>query len=146
MSKPNPFAPLRAHVVDTDPKPRRKRKKARRRGDTPEAREQKRFVRWARDHGLEVQHQNNGASTKARRIHLHQMGCTAGAADILIFNRPPRYPNTVGVALEFKSQDGEQTPDQEKWEERIAELGWAYHVVRSAADAIWVVNLYELLP
>lgn len=164
MTKPkNPFGPLRTHAVvdppttswggQADPvadikslierlggKPKRRR----RRGDGPEARIQKAFVAWARRHGLEVQHQNNGANSKAARIRLHALGCTAGAADILIFDRLPNYPTARGLALEFKVPGGGQTPEQWEWQQRLQIQGWRYHVVWAKQGAIDVVQRYGL--
>ena len=143
------FGPLRTHAV-VDPADLshgaggRKKRRKRKGRDGPEAREQKKFVAWARKRGLELQHQNNGAGTKAARIRLHAMGCTAGAADILIFDVLPDEPGVRGLALEFKSEDGEQTPDQVKWQRRIERLGWRYHVVRSKDQATEVVQWYGL--
>lgn len=138
------FGPLRQHTV-VNPgasSPRKKRK--RRRRDGPEARAQKAFVAWARERGLEIQHQNNGASSRAARIRLHAMGCTAGAADLLVFDPLPIDPAARGLALEFKSEDGEQTPDQIRWQHRVERLGWRYHLVRTQAQAIEVVQWYGL--
>jgi len=138
------FSPLRQHVVEeaSAAKPKRRR----RRGPSVEAREQKRFVRWARVAGLEVQHQNNGATTKARRMHLHAMGCTAGAADLIILDRLPKAPDARALGLEFKAPGGKQSDDQLAWKDRVVRLGWVYHVVWSAEDAKQVVQWYGLAP
>jgi hypothetical protein len=146
----SPFAPVRKHeVVPAAELRKRKRaaprkRKRRRRSSTEEARQQKRFVVWARGHGLEVQHQNNGAATAKKRIELHAMGCTAGAADILVFDLLPNDQAARGLALEFKTADGEQSPDQIAWQQRVTRLGWRYHVVRSAEEAVEVVTWYGL--
>lgn len=148
------FGPLRAHTVavptasGAKASGRRKRGRGRparvRSGDGPEAQQQKRFVEWARGVGLEVQHQNNGAKTKAERLRLWAMGCTAGAADLIILDPLPNDPEARGLALEFKYGDGEQTPDQRAWERRVKALGWRYHVVWSAEEAVEVVAWYGL--
>lgn len=149
MTKPTgAFGPLRQHTV-VNPgasSARARKKRKRRRRDGPEARAQKAFVVWARERGLEIQHQNNGASSKAARIRLHAMGCTAGAADLLVFDPLPNDPAARGLALEFKSEDGEQTPDQTRWQRRAERLGWRYHLVRTKEQAIEVVRWYGLVP
>ncbi len=149
MSTSDGFKPLRDHTVlseqDVAKMARgRKRRQCKRKGEGPEARIQKAFVVWARKVGLELSHQNNGSNSKAGRIRLHAMGCTAGAADILIFDPLPRAPRARGLALEFKAPDGEQTSDQESWECRLVQLGWRYHVVRSTEQAIEVCTWYGL--
>lgn len=137
----SPFSPLRKHYLSgKEPKKRPRRKKK----QNTEAREQKRFVKWARDRGIELNHQNNGANSKQRRIYLHQMGCTAGSADILIFDYLPRAPDARGLALEFKSEGGEQSDAQEDWQKRLDALGWRYHLVRSANEASEVCLWYGL--
>lgn len=139
----DPLGPLRTHEV-VEPgqvKPKRKRKKT---SGQAEAKEQKRWVVWARKRGLEFAHINNGANSKARRIHLHQMGCTAGAADILVFDLLRAWPEIRGLALEFKSAGGVQGREQGMWQKRIERLGWVYHVVRSAEEAREVCEGYGL--
>ena len=143
------FAPLATHQVVAQRDLDRRKKSAKQRRsrkvvELEEAREQKRFVAWARKRGLELNHQNNGASSKARRIHLHQMGCTAGAADVLVFDRLPKQPSVRGLALEFKSASGDMSPAQVEWQNRLRRLGWRYHLVRSAAEAQQVCLWYGL--
>lgn len=125
------LGPLREHVIG---QPTKRRRKKRRRPDLEEAREQKAFVKWARARGLMLNHQNNGASTKARRIHLHQMGCTAGAADVLIFDNMVD-SRIRGLALEFKADGAVQSPAQRDWQIDIDRHGWVYRVVYSAEEA-----------
>ena len=122
------FKPSRTHEIVT-----KLTTKPKRRTQGQEAKEQKRFVTWARSRGLEVQHQNNGSGSKARRVHLHAMGCTAGAADLLVFD--------CRLALEFKSPTGRQSDAQKAWQKRIEALGWTYCVVRSAEQAVDLVKL-----
>lgn len=110
-----------------------------------EAKAQKRFVSWARENGLEITHQNNGARTARERIRLHAMGCTAGAADILVLNRLPSDPEARGLALEFKAPNGRQSPQQVSWSKRIRAHGWRYHVVWNLQEAIELVESYGLI-
>lgn len=143
------FAPLAQHQVVSQAElekrhAAKKRRRSKKSVDLEEAREQKRFVEWARERGLEINHQNNGANSKQRRIHLYQMGCTAGAADLLIFDRLPKRPEARGLAIEFKSSNGEQSEAQIGWEARITELGWVYHVVFSSNEAKEVCRWYGL--
>lgn len=140
----NPFAPNRSHQTlapGEKPKPKAKR---RRRSESEEARIQKVFVKWARSKRLEVQHQNNGANTKAERVRLHALGCAAGAADLIIMDRLPNDPGARGLALEFKTPTGEQSDAQVRWERRVVALGWRYHLVRSVDQAKSVVQKYGL--
>ena len=147
----SPFAPLRRHTVATGTKPptgraRRATGHTRRLrgGETAEARAQKEFVRWARAHGLEVAHVNNGAKTTAQRVRLHALGCAAGAADLLIFDRLPNAPEARGLALEFKAGRGKQSQDQLDWQSRVEGHGWVYHVVYGKTEAIATVRFYGL--
>lgn len=140
------FGPAAIHEV-RDALQTEARNRTKRRGlskNREEHREQKKFVLWARDRGLEVSHQNNGASTKARRIHLHQMGCTAGAADLLIFDRLPKFPEARGLAIEFKSSTGSRSPAQTAWADRLKYLGWICHVARTADEAKSICIFYGL--
>jgi hypothetical protein len=146
----NPFGPLRQQRFITAEEAtkrglmRQRRSTKRRNKNLEEMRQQKRFVKIARERGWEIQHQNNGASSAKRRIHLWEMGCTAGAADLLIFDRLPRDPTVRGLALEFKSDTGDQSKEQRGWECRITDLGWAYHVVRGAKEAVDVCEWWGL--
>ena len=140
MLKPN-----RQHVVVTEEKAQND---AVRKSGTKqvESRNQKRFVVWARQIGLEIAHLNNGASSKTRRINLAALGCQRGAADLLIFDRLPAQPMAGGLALEFKSPEGRQSKDQKRWQKRIERLGWVYRVVRSDDEARGVCREMGLDP
>lgn len=146
------FSPLRQHdVIDWSEYDARMRHKVKRRAKRkrgapkrPEDAVQMAFVRWARKAGLELQHQNNGDESPARRRYLHLMGCTNGAADVLIFDPLPAVPEARGLALEFKSSKGVQSEAQVGWQRRIERLGWRYHVVQSVEEAKRVVRSYGL--
>lgn len=148
--KKSAFGPLLVHEVISQKQEMERLEKSKRRRVASKKRnaeehlEQKKWVAWARFCNLEFNHQNNGASSKARRIHLHQMGCTAGAADILIFTRLPGAPEARGLALEFKASKGKQSKDQTGWEKRVTSEGWIYHVVRSSNDAKMVCASYGI--
>lgn len=146
------FSPLRRHETETlaaaakrSAKNAKARDRRRKRG-RPEEKAQKAFVAWARGAGIEVQHQNNGHPTKAGRIRLHAMGCTPGAGDVLVFDILPRDPAIRGLALEFKSDVGVQSDDQQGWQRRVVSRGWVYHLVRSATQAAEVCQWYGLAP
>ena len=61
--------------------------------------------------------------------------------DILIFDRPPLYPENVGVAIELKRQKGGRvTPEQIAWLEDLKARGWAVAVCQGAMEAIRVLQ------
>ncbi len=134
------FVSLRRHIVSDESRPCKKKRK----GEGEEAVVQKEWVRWARKNGLTVAHLNNGSRSKVDRIRLHAMGCTAGAADILIFDRLPTAPEVRFLALEFKSPRGVQSSAQKAWQSRCEAQGGAYHVVRSADEAERICLEYGL--
>lgn len=137
------FKPVRQHVTGPAPKKRPKRKRRPRRGYGPEAEQQKAFVEIARAAGLLVQHCKQGSGNKLTRINDWRLGCTGGAADLVIFDRLPKAPTARGLALEFKAET-EQSADQKTWETRIMARGWRYHVVWSCREAVEVCEEYGL--
>ena len=139
------FGPLRAHkVVDVSELGRKQKRRRRKKKRDPEAKIQKAWVIWARSRGLEVQHQNNGAKAVARKIHLAEMGCANGAADILVLDRLPDHPFVRCLAIEFKAPGGVQSAAQKKWQARVERLGWRYHLAWSKAEAIDICQSYGL--
>ena len=141
------WAPVQTHLmleVPPAPTPRRVRAADPKNRAKEEARQQKRWVAWARTRGLNFNHQNNGANTKARRIHLHQMGCTSGAADVIVFDVLPYDPPARGLALEFKAPGETLSPNPRGWREMAEAMGWRYHVVHSADAAKEICRRYGL--
>lgn len=139
------FTPLRNHEIsscDINESARKKNKKPNK--NNSEEKTQKTFVSWARSNNLEIAHLNNGSGNKLSRIRLSAMGCSAGAADILVFDKIPEKPEIRGIALEFKTKTGKQSNSQKSWQKRIESLGWKYYIVRTFNEAKSILNAYGL--
>ena len=68
---------------------------------------------------------------------MQKIGCKAGFPDIMIFDRPPKYPEYVGVAIEMKRKKGGKISDeQSEWCLQLAVRKWEVRVCLGADDAI----------
>lgn len=103
-----------------------------------EEQEQLALVQWLELHEIKYTHVPNEGKHKVQyRAKQKRMGVKPGVPDILIFDRPPLYPENVGVAIELKRQKGGRvTPEQTTWLEDLKTRGWAVAVCRGAMEAI----------
>lgn len=68
-------------------------------------------------------------------MHFKRMGVLNGVADWLAFP-----PNRTPVAIELKDDEGEQLPDQEKFQQRWEAAGNAYFIARTVGEFQAIVN------
>lgn len=103
-----------------------------------EEQEQLALVQWLELHEIRYTHVPNEGKHKVQyRAKQKRLGVKPGVPDILIFDRPPLYPENVGVAIELKRQKGGRvTPEQIAWLEDLKARGWAVAVCRGAMEAI----------
>ena len=103
-----------------------------------EEQEQLALVQWLELHKIRYTHVPNEGKHKVQyRAKQKRLGVKPGVPDILIFDRPPLYPENVGVAIELKRQKGGRvTPEQIAWLEDLKARGWAVAVCRGAMEAI----------
>jgi hypothetical protein len=103
-----------------------------------EEQEQLALVQWLELHKIRYTHVPNEGKHKVQyRAKQKRLGVKPGVPDILIFDRPPLYPENVGVAIELKRQKGGRvTPEQTAWLEHLKARGWAVAVCRGAMEAI----------
>lgn len=104
----------------------------------PEEAEQLALVQWLELHKIKYTHVPNEGKHKVQyRVKQKRLGVQAGLPDILIFDRPPLYPENVGVAIELKRQKGGRvTPEQTAWLNDLKDRGWVVAVCRGAMEAI----------
>jgi len=104
----------------------------------PEEAEHMALVQWLELHAICYTHvPNEGLHKVQYRVKQKRLGVKPGVPDILIFDRPPLYPENVGVAIELKRQKGGRvTPEQTAWLEHLKARGWAVVVCRGAMEAI----------
>jgi hypothetical protein len=107
-----------------------------------EEQEQLALVQWLELHKIRYTHVPNEGKHKVQyRAKQKRLGVKPGVPDILIFDRPPRYPENVGVAIELKRQKGGRvTPEQIAWLEDLKARGWAVAVCQGAMEAIRVLQ------
>lgn len=107
---------------------------------------------WLTAKGVEFHHSPNGGkrpqSTKEGKDgkpitysveaqKLKRMGTKAGFPDILIIDRPPRYPEAPGAVVEMKRRKGGTlSADQKKMLGKFAARGWRTFVAKGADQAI----------
>jgi len=103
-----------------------------------EEQEQLALVQWLELHKIRYTHVPNEGKHKVQyRAKQKRLGVKPGVPDILIFDRPPLYPENVGVAIELKRQKGGRvTPEQTAWLEHLKARGWVVAVCRGAMEAI----------
>ncbi len=107
-----------------------------------EEQEQLALVQWLELHKIRYTHVPNEGKHKVQyRAKQKRLGVKPGVPDILIFDRPPLYPENVGVAIELKRQKGGRvTPEQIAWLEDLKARGWAVAVCQGAMEAIRVLQ------
>lgn len=118
-------------------------KKARKKPRKLEEMEQIMLARWIdsrRINGRKIRwtHVPNGGDRHLLvALSLKRQGASKGCPDVLIFDRPPRYPHYVGVAIELKRPKGGTTSkEQREWLDDLERLGWCTMVCHGAKEAI----------
>lgn len=103
----------------------------------PESHAQQIVVQWLRKRGIHFCAIPNGGKRGpiAGRI-LKAEGVVAGAPDILIFDRPPWYANSIGVALEMKAPGGSKpSAHQLEFLSALEKRGWIVIIAYGAHEA-----------
>lgn len=68
---------------------------------------------------------------------LEAMGVKKGVPDIVIFTRPPKFPQCPGAVIELKRRKGGTvSPEQLDWLARLTALGWKSAICKGATEAI----------
>jgi hypothetical protein len=143
------FYPLKKHVILKKAIPI-EHTTAKRGRNYGESKIQKSCVRWLRERGVLVQHLKQGSKSYNARRNDYEMGCTLGAADIVIFDRVcvPGTTSANGfnraLAVEFKTLTGKQSDDQKRWQAAVERRGWAYRIVRSLTEMEAVAREFGL--
>ena len=102
-----------------------------------EMQEQITVADWLRKNGIIFAHvPNEGARTPKQGAMLRRIGLHKGVPDLLIFSHPQ-------TAIEMKrrkerptSRGQRATPDQKRWLETLARLGWETRVCHGSTEAI----------
>ena len=80
---------------------------------------------------------NGGKRSKRSGRKMKLAGAKKGAPDCLIFDRSGEY---VGIAIELKVDDNDQSEFQQAWQAKLVGRGWLYFVCRSLDEVIEIVN------
>ena len=70
----------------------------------------------------------NNSRNKIQAIMDKALGLQKGRCDMVF------YYNGVATMIEFKTEEGRQTPDQKKWQGIIETGGFRYEIIRSLED------------
>lgn len=115
-----------------------KKLKLRKRPADNEHRIQVAFVRWFRMQYPEYAHAlfavpNGGRRDAVTGAKLKAEGVLAGVSDLIFLKSNAHYG---ALLIEFKDENGRQSPEQKKWQQLITADGcYKYVVVRSFAEA-----------
>jgi len=78
--------------------------------------------------------------TKAKPQYLakrKRLGVKPGFPDVIIFDKPPNCPESVGAAIELKRVKGSKVSDNQRfWLNILAAYGWETAVCKGIDDAI----------
>jgi len=121
------------HVGESEGLPKKPRS-----GRNVEETAQKRFVWWARHHGLALMHPPNELLSKCSRgqaARMVEMGVQAGMPDLIIFTKVESLPEVRFVAVEMKSPTGSLSAPQKRIRRVLEREGGRYHVARSFEEA-----------
>lgn len=106
--------------------------------------EQRALVRWLDMKGVLFCHVPNGGKRNigvAKKMKAE--GVKPGVPDVLVFDRPPKAPHHVGVAIELKRQKrGQVSEHQRQWLGWLEHRGWAVRACNGADEAVkWLEGL-----
>jgi hypothetical protein len=102
----------------------------------PEHEAQKQVVAYLRWLGVAFAAIPNGAKRSFKLASwLKAEGMEAGAPDIVIFSRPPKFSG-MGIAIEMKSEKGRLSDEQRAFHERLRLQNWHVIVAFGSDDAI----------
>lgn len=76
----------------------------------------------------------NNSSNRVQGAKNKGMGLQEGRSDLVF------YFNSRAYMIEMKTEDGSQSPAQERWEKTIKGQGFNYFVVRSKQEFMLLIN------
>lgn len=76
----------------------------------------------------------NNSSNRVQGAKNKGMGLQEGRSDMVF------YFNAKAYMIEFKTEEGAQSPSQLKWEQSIRSQGFKYIVVRSKEEFMLLIN------
>jgi hypothetical protein len=87
---------------------------------------------------------NEGKRGVLGGAEMKRQGLKSGVPDVLIFEKPPKYPDVIGVAIELKRMDKSRAPTeaQYRWLNHLAARQWLCNWFNGADDAIkWLQGM-----
>jgi hypothetical protein len=96
-------------------------------------------LQWPQYEGLLFAVPNGGHRDKVTAAMMKAEGVTAGVADLLLLV-PSQ--GLHGLAIEMKTENGRQSPEQKQWQKKAERQGYRYAVCRSLDQFIETVNAY----
>ena len=125
-----------APVVPATKKRKRKPKSAL----PTENQEQRAVVKVLREHKIPFIHvPNEGNRNKVNGWNLKMLGLSAGFPDLILFQSPPKFPNSKGLVIEMKRAKksiSRVSPEQKQWLKTLEANGYICMVAYGAAEAI----------
>ena len=82
---------------------------------------------------------NGGSRHKAEAANMKRQGIKAGVADVILLIPKKGFGS---LCIEFKTQSGQQSPEQKIFQQEAEKHGNKYVIVRSVAEAIETVKWY----
>ena len=111
-----------------------------------ENQEQRAVVKVLREHKIPFIHvPNEGNRNKVNGWNLKMLGLSAGFPDLIVFQTPPKFPNSKGLGIEMKrakKSASRVSPEQKQWLKTLEQHGYICMVAYGAAEAI--AKLQEL--
>lgn len=91
-----------------------------------------------RRRGLLVTATANGAAmSPTERVRQARCGLSRGVPDILCFGPIPGH---LGFAIEVKTGQGYATPEQQRWLDRLRDIGWLTMIAGSVEEVVKVLD------
>jgi hypothetical protein len=78
---------------------------------------------------------NGGFRNAIEALKLSKTGVRRGVSDLIVL-----MPSKEVLFLEVKTKDGRQSKEQIEFENTVKSLGFQYHVVRDACDALKIID------
>ena len=105
--------------------------------------EQAAVVDWMELHSIAFFHVPNQRdfARAARNMHAYlavqkRIGWRPGVPDLLVIDRPPRFPSAPGAAIEMKYGKGKASLEQDEWLEKLECAGWKTDVCWTWTQAV----------
>lgn len=89
--------------------------------------------------GLLIAIPNGGKRPKVTAARLKAEGVVAGVSDMFLFVAAGGYH---GLALEFKTEDGQQSPAQKAWQKAVEKQGFKYAIIHNFIEFDETIEAY----